>query len=215
MRTVLIRIMLLAAALAAGAAPAATLTADDARAALTAADPMDRFVAIERLAEVGAMDDADAVLARLTDDDPRVRQAAGNAIWQIWSRSGDAAVDALLARGVAQMQAAKLDDALATFDEVVRRKPEFAEGWNKRATVYYLLGRDAESLRDCEEVFKRNPHNFGALAGAGQIHLRQGHLKQALDFFRRAVAINPNLDGAARIIPLLEERMLLTERNTV
>ncbi|MEO8247764.1 MAG: tetratricopeptide repeat protein [Burkholderiales bacterium] len=219
MRTALIRTLwlwtLLAALFAAGAAPAATLTRDQALAALEAVDPMDRFVALERLAEVGAMQDADAVLERLADADPRVRLSASHAIWQIWSRSGNAAIDELLAHGVEQMNAGALAGALHTFDEVVRRRPDFAEGWNKRATVKYLLGQYQASLLDCEEVFERNPRHFGALTGAAQIYLRQGRAEQALGMFRRAVAINPNLDAAARIIPLIEQRLRELEKNTI
>lgn len=149
------------------------------------------------------MDDASRVLKRLADADPRVRAAAA-AIWLIWGRSGDPAIDKLYARGVERMQTAALDAALATFDQIVRRKPGFAEGWNKRATVYFLLSRNEKSLRDCDAVFKRNPKHFGALAGAGQIHLRLGNVRLALDYLRRAVAVKPNLDGPAQMIPLLE-----------
>ncbi len=210
MRNHLIHATLLVAGLLGGGALAATLMHNEAVMSLSAADPIDRFVALERLAEVGAMQDADAVLERLFDDDPRVRLSASNAIWQIWGRSGDSAIDEQMARGAGQMQAGALTEALVTFDEVVRARPAFAEGWNKRATVYYLLGRDPESLADCDQVFRLNPRHFGALAGAAQIHLRQGRPEQALTFFHRAVAINPNLDGAAQMIPLLEK--LLSER---
>jgi len=73
------------------------------------------------------------------------------------SRSGDDAVDQLFAVGVEQMSARLGEAAVETFTEVIRRRPEFAEGWNKRATVYYLLGEYAKSLADCDEVMKRNP----------------------------------------------------------
>ena len=111
------------------------------------------------------------------------------------------------------MQAAAFVDALATFNEVVRRKPTFAEGWNKRATIYFLLGENEKSLKDCEEVFKRNPNHFGALSGAGQIHLQLGNLRRALEFFRRAVEVNPNLDGPAQMIPMLVQQLRDDDRN--
>jgi len=151
------------------------------------------------------MEDVDRLLSRLDDPDPQVRGLAAAATWQIWSRSGDPAIDKLFARGIEQMQAADLEDALATFSVIVRQKPAFAEGWNKRATIHFLLGRYSESLKDCDQVLKRNPKHFGALSGAGQIHLQLGHAELALDFFRRAVAVNPNLEGAAAMIPVLEE----------
>jgi tetratricopeptide (TPR) repeat protein len=198
-------LVLATAAVAAGAAPAAPLTRGQALHALEQADVSARLVAIERLGEIGRMDDADRVLARLADTDPQVRAAASAAVWQIWSRSGDPAIDKLFARGMEQMQAADLEKALATFGSIVERKPAFAEGWNKRATILVLLGRHEESLKDCDQVLKRNPRHFGALSGAGQIHLQLGNAELALDFLRRALAVNPNLEGAAQIVPVLEE----------
>jgi tetratricopeptide (TPR) repeat protein len=204
----------LATLLLAGAALAATLTRDEALATLSDGDPATRLAAVERLAEIGEMADADPVLQRLVDRDPRVRLSAQGAVWQIWGRSGEPAIDALFAQGVQQMAAGALDDALATFDQIVQRQPAFAEGWNKRATLRFLRGDLEASLRDCDEVFRRNPRHFGALAGAGQIHLQRGDLPRALDFFRRAVEVNPNLDGPARMIPLLE-RHLREDRNRI
>jgi tetratricopeptide (TPR) repeat protein len=208
---------LIVAALALGmpAAAAAELSRNDALKALAEADPAQRRAAVERLADIGRMSDAERVLPALRDSDPAVRESAAAALWAIWSRSGDAATDALLARGVAQMAASAFDDALATFDAIVRLRPAFAEGWNKRATIYFLLGRFDESLKDVDEVLKRNRHHFGALSGAGQIHLQLGHERQALDFFRRALDINPNLHGVEAVIPVLEERLRRRGRNAV
>jgi tetratricopeptide (TPR) repeat protein len=166
-----------------------------------------RLAGIARLAEIGTMADADRLVPRLADDDERVREIAGAAMWQIWSRSGDRAIDTLFARGVEQMQAGQFDAALATFSEIVRRKPAFAEGWNKRATVLFLLGENEKSLLDCDEVLKRNPNHFGALSGAGQIHLKLGHTERALDFFERALRVNPGLAGAAEAIRMLEQHL--------
>jgi tetratricopeptide (TPR) repeat protein len=194
-------------------AAAAAQARQRALADLARRDAPARQAAVEQLARIGTMADAPRVLERLLDIDPGVRDAAGAAAWQIWSRSGDPAIDRLFARGVAQMQASALDDALASFDEIVRRKPEFAEGWNKRATVYFLLGQYEKSLQDCAEVLERNPVHFGALSGAGQIHLELGHTRVALDYFRRAFAINPNLEGAAHLIRLIEERLRQEDRS--
>jgi tetratricopeptide (TPR) repeat protein len=198
-------VLFLAAVLAAGAGYAAPPTRAEALKALEQPAAEARLAGIARLAEIGKMADADRLIGHLDDADPQVRAGAAAALWQIWSRSGDPAIDKLYSRGVEQMQALALTDALATFSAIVRRKPDFAEGWNKRATIYFLLGRNEESLRDCDEVFKRNSKHFGALAGAGQIHLQLGHAELALEFFRRAVAVNPNLEGPAQMIPILEE----------
>ena len=205
MHTLRLWTLVLMAVLAAGASHAAPLTRSQALKALQQPGPSERLAGIERLAEIGKMVDADRLLDRLSDPDPQVRALAAAATWQIWSRSGDPAIDKLFAHGLEQMEALALTDALATFSEIVRLKPAFAEGWNKRATIYFLLGRNEESLKDCGEVLKRNPKHFGALAGAGQIYLRLGNAERALEFFHRAVDVNPNLEGVAEMIPMLEQ----------
>ena len=214
MRTLGLWALALSGALLAGALHAGPLTRAQALAALAQPEAAARLSAVARLAEIGTKADADKLVERLRDDDDRVRESASAAIWQIWSRSGDAAIDKLFARGLAQMQGAEFDAALATFSEIVRRKPAFAEGWNKRATLYFLLGQHDQSLRDCDAVLKRNPNHFGALSGAGQIHLQLGHPREALGFFRRALEVNPNLDGPAQMIPILEQHLLDKGRNT-
>ncbi|HVQ05716.1 MAG TPA: tetratricopeptide repeat protein [Burkholderiaceae bacterium] len=198
----------------AAAVHAAALTREQSLKALDHPDAAQRIEAVERLGAIGRMADADALMPLLDDDDDDVRSAATDAIWQVWSRSGDAAIDKLFARGVEHMHRQAFDDALKVFDEIVRRRPAFAEGWNKRATVYFLLGQNERSLLDCDEVLKRNPKHFGALSGAGQIHLRLGHFQQALDFFQRALQVNPNLDGIREAIPLIEHKLREKERST-
>lgn len=165
----------------------------------------ERAAGVARLADVGTMPDAARVAERLRDEDEGVRELAGSALWLIWSRSGDKTVDRLLARGMAQMSQGELPAADATFTRVVRRLPAFAEGWNKRATVRFLMGRDEASLKDCDEVLKRNPLHFGALSGMAQIHLRRGDPERALQAYERALQANPNLEGGPQMLEALEE----------
>jgi tetratricopeptide (TPR) repeat protein len=96
---------------------------------------------------------------------------------------------------------------------VIERRPDFAEGWNKRATVLFLMGEHEASLRDCDEVLKRNPKHFGALSGAGQNEAHLGRLERAIDFFQRALAVNPNLPGPAASIRVLEQHLRARERD--
>jgi len=206
--------LLWAAMLLADPAHAADMTREQAVKALEQPQASVRLAAVQRLAEVGRMADADRLVGRLGDADPQVRESASDAMWRIWSRSGDPAIDKLFARGVQQMQGSDYDDALTTFNEIVARKPEFAEGWNKRATLYFLLGQNEKSLKDCDEVFRRNPNHFGALSGAGQIHLQLGHPEQALEFFKRALKVNPNLEGLQQLIQILEQHLRDKGRNT-
>ena len=214
MRVRRFQIYVLTAVLLASAVQAAPLSRGQALASLAQPDVPTRLAGVERLGSIGLETDANRVLERLGDVDPEVRSATAVAVWKIWSRSGDPKIDMLFSRGVEQMRESALADALTTFGEIVRRKPAFAEGWNKRATIYFLLGENEKSLRDCDEVLKRNPKHFGALAGAGQIHLQLGNLRRALDFFLRAVEVNPNLDGPAQAIPLIEQRLREDQKNT-
>ena len=170
----------------------------------------ERRAAVARLGEVGDASAAARLADALRDPDAEVRELAGDALWAVWLRSGDSRVDALLQQGIALMQARRLDEAAAVFGEVIRRAPDFAEGWNKRATVYYLMGELDRSLADCEEVVRRNPIHFGALSGFGLIYLQKDDLPHAAEYFERALAVNPNL---GQIRSALEEiRAVLAER---
>ena len=208
----LLAVLVLMAAFAPGVASAAApeLTREQALAAIDETDPVVRRDAINRLASVGTMADVPRLVASLRDPDEDARDDAQQALWEIWARSGDPEVDALYRTGIEQMSAGRLDDAIATFSRIIELKPDFAEAWNKRATLYFLTGDLSRSLADCDEVIKRNPYHFGALAGYAQIYIRLERYDRALDYARRALAVNPNLDGMRRNVELLEH--LIEER---
>ena len=191
-----ILLALLALTLAAGAAfPAPPASREQALTALE--DPVTerRAEAVVWVANHGRMDDTQLLLKRLHDESPFVRGYAERGLWLLWSRSGDGDIDRAMARGVEQMEAGQLAEAIATFSDVIRRRPAFAEGWNKRATVYYLAGEYRKSLADCDEVVKRNPQHFGALSGYGQIHFQLQEYEKAIAWWRRALEVNPNMVG--------------------
>jgi tetratricopeptide (TPR) repeat protein len=110
------------------------------------------------------------------------------------------------------MTAGDLEDGITTFTRIIELKPSFAEGWNKRATLYFIVGELRKSLADCDEVMKRNPYHFGALAGYAQIYARLGYYQRALDYSRRALQINPNLHAVKNNIDVLER--LLEQRRS-
>jgi tetratricopeptide (TPR) repeat protein len=165
------------------------------------------------IANRGAMSDAPLLHQRLRDESGLVRSYAEQGLWLLWSRSGDPAIDALMAKGADEMEADRLDDAVKTYSEVIRRKPDFAEGWNKRATAYYLAADYRRSLADCDEVLKRNPQHFGALSGAGQIHYALENYELALVWFGRALEVNPNMIGVEMNIQRAKERLQQKQRN--
>jgi tetratricopeptide (TPR) repeat protein len=202
----------LALTLAAGAAfPAPPASRAEALAALE--DPVTerRAEAVVWVANHGRMEDTQLLLKRLQRDESAfVRGYAEQGLWLLWSRSGEAAVDQVMARGVEELQAGRHAEAIGAFSEVIRKRPDFAEGWNKRATAYYLAGEYQRSLADCAEVLKRNPHHFGALSGYGQIYFQLQEYEKAIAWWRRALEVNPNMLGVEINIKgteqLLEER---------
>lgn len=183
---------------------------DDALKGLASADVEQRAEALAWIAQHGKPADGDILRKRLTDDNPYVRSVAEQGLWLLWSHSGDEEVDALLGKGVEEMQAHRLEESIATFSEIIRRKPDFAEGWNKRATALFLAGELQRSLADCDEVMKRNPYHFGALAGYGQIYFQLQQYEKAVEYWKRALEANPNLVGLEANIKGAEE--LIAER---
>jgi Flp pilus assembly protein TadD len=129
-------------------------------------------------------------------------------IWAIWAKSGDEDVDALMADGIARLNGGDADAALVIFDRVVALAPNFAEGWNKRATTLYTMGRFAESSQDIDKVLALEPRHFGALSGLGLCDIRLGKDREALVAFQRAAAVDPNLPGVQMHIAALKERLI-------
>lgn len=128
-------------------------------------------------------------------------------IWLLWLHSRDKAVNRLMAQGVIAMQRGALDRALDRFGEITRRAPDFAEGWNKRATVLYMMGRHRESVADVQQVLNLEPRHYGALSGLGMILIALGREEDALEWLRRALELNPYLDGIRLLVEEIGERL--------
>jgi len=193
----------------------AQMSRDAALQALGQGDPEARRQAVTALGAMGTFDDVPKLAAALRDSDPLVRRLTERALWEVWSRSGERDIDRLFAVGVEQMNDQQGAAAVQTFSEIIRRKPDFAEGWNKRATVYYLLGEYAKSLADCDEVMKRNPYHFGALSGYGMIYMELNEPARALTYFERALAVNPNLESVAEAVQMLRRLLIQQRRDAV
>ena len=138
----------------------------------------------------------DEALRALHDENLETVAAAEAALWEMWCRSGHAAVDAELRAGIAQMERREFAEAAATFSRVIDRRPGFAEGWNKRATVRYLMEDYAGAIADCEETLARNRAHFGTLSGQGLCHMALGQPGEAAKCFRRALEVHPRLANA-------------------
>ncbi len=143
------------------------------------------------LKTAGGDDEADALVAR---------------IWEVWMRSGRADIDRIMEEGVGYLSIHQFGAAHDRFSEAIEAAPNFAEAWNKRATVLFLMREHEQSLSDIERVLALEPRHFGALAGRGMIHAHAGRWKEALEAYNQALAVNPYLKERATIIPELERR---------
>jgi len=134
-------------------------------------------------------------------------QPAEAAVWGIWSETDDPAVRILMGNGIAAVARRDYRSALEKFDQIVAIAPDYAEGWNKRATVHYLLGLYPASLSDIDKTLGLEPRHFGALSGRGLVFIELNEEELALESFEAALAIHPNLPGAANNAKILRKRI--------
>jgi tetratricopeptide (TPR) repeat protein len=128
-------------------------------------------------------------------------------IWAIWMQTPSDTAALLMMRAKAAMDAQQMDVALKLLDAVIKLRPDYVEGWNRRATLYYLQNDYGRSLQDIQQVLIREPRHFGALAGLGMIMQDLGDNKRALDAFRKALAINPHMDKVPELVKTLSEKV--------
>jgi tetratricopeptide (TPR) repeat protein len=128
-------------------------------------------------------------------------------IWAIWLQTPSDTTALLMTRAKAAIDAQNIDVAIKLLNAVVKLNPDYLEGWNRRATLYYLKNDYARSIQDIEQVLAREPRHFGALAGLGMIMQDLGDEKRALDAFRRALAVNPHLEKVPDLVKTLTEKV--------
>jgi len=141
----------------------------------------------ERLAKASSSDEAFEIDAK---------------IWDIWDQAGDADIDALLANGVAAMENGDFWTALQQFNIVVAQRPDFAEGWNKRAALYFYVGDFEKARADIAMTLTLEPRHMSALLGLGAVEQRQGHYEDAVNAYRRVLAIDPQNKTATDLLEL-------------
>ncbi len=130
-------------------------------------------------------------------------------IWAIWHESGREDVDRLMETGIDEMGGGRLRESIATFGRIVDLAPEFAEGWNKRATAYYLAGELDASIRDVERTLALEPRHFGALSGLGLINLAKGDELGALRAFEATLQVHPRALAARYHVVRLRAKLKL------
>lgn len=146
----------------------------------------------------------DDLFAQLQTADEESAQDIESEIWIEWSKSGSPAMDLLLQRGREAMGAGETELAIEHFTALIDHAPDFAEGWNARATAYFQTGDFGPSISDIGHVLTLNPRHFGALDGLGAIFEELGRPEQALEVYRASLAIHPHQPSVLEAVDRLE-----------
>ena len=146
----------------------------------------------------------DILFARLYTSKGEGTDGLQQKIYALWSANDSPTAEVLLGQAERAMNDGAPAEALSILDRVIGAAPDYAEAWNKRATLYYLMKKDDASLKDIDKVLELEPRHFGALAGRGLILQRQKKYAEALDAFREALRLNPGLETVKDSIKELE-----------
>tara|TARA_B100000676_G_C17953321_1_gene773292 strand:+ start:611 stop:1198 length:588 start_codon:yes stop_codon:yes gene_type:complete len=117
-------------------------------------------------------------------------------IWNIWMEHKNPKVQKILFLGLEAMKNQEFERAFVYFSKIIKLEPKFAEGWNKRATVLYLMGRFEESENDVMRTLELEPRHFGALSGQGLIRMSKEDWLGAIKVLEKGLKINPHMSGA-------------------
>ena len=140
-----------------------------------------------------------------TEKDEAVAKRAETSIQRLWLESGSDTIDLLMGWAIRAMTEKDYALALDYLDRITTQKPEFAEGWNKRATVYFLMEDYAKSIADIQKTLALEPRHFGALSGLGMILSTLGEKIRAIDAYKQALAVDPHLDKVREAMEELEK----------
>ena len=191
-----------AALLAVGAAPVAL------------AQDLDADRSVQTAADAGATasvaEDSDAVtqlLEQLAKPEQPGWAQIEQAVIAEWSKSGSAAMDLLFSRGQKALSAGDMTTAISHFSALIDHAPEFAEGWNARATAFFQADRYGLALSDIERTLALEPRHFGALTGLAIILEQVGYPEDALDAWRAVEAIHPHRPAVKEALERLEKEV--------
>lgn len=151
---------------------------------------------------------SNAVLGRaLHDPDRGVRMLAENGIRSVWCRAGDSAQRKSLQAVIDLNSLRRFESAIKRATRLIAHAPWLAEAWNQRALALFSLRKFAESIRDCDQALEINAYHFAAATGMAQCHLQLGNPAAALACFRRALTLNPNLEGVRAHVHYLQRTL--------
>ncbi|MBK8158485.1 MAG: tetratricopeptide repeat protein [Rhodospirillaceae bacterium] len=128
-------------------------------------------------------------------------------IWQIWGESGAPDIDQLMQAGEEAMERKDFAAAEASFSAVIKAQPNFAEGWNRRATMYFLSGDYLKSLADIDHVLELEPRHFGAISGLGVVNMALERIEAARDAFERVLSLYPLNLPARENLKLIKKKL--------
>lgn len=151
------------------------------------------------------LDDMFALLKRTSD--PRFAKPVADGIWAEWFRSGSASIDLMMHWSNEAVRDGRYFIALDFLDQIVIRKPEFAEGWNRRATLHYQMNNFSKSMADVQKTLLLEPRHFGALSGMAAIFEQTGNKQAALEAWERVADIYPAMPSAQETIIRLSEEL--------
>jgi tetratricopeptide (TPR) repeat protein len=133
-------------------------------------------------------------------------------IWSVWAETGDPTLDKLMIQSSDAVDRSDFQSALKALDTITATRPNFAEGWNKRATVYYLMGDYQKALSDIDRTLELEPRHFGALSGLGLTNMKLGRDDAAVDAFERVLQIDPLYPNAKLNLQLAKDAL---KRNSI
>ena len=125
-----------------------------------------------------------------TENQDEIRDLISD-IWIIWYEVDDPKVIEYFEKGIQAMNLRNYPLAIRFFNNLIEEDPNFAEGWNKRATVHFMMGNFDQSMQDIIKTLELEPRHFGALDGMGLIFIHQGQFQQALDVYDKMLEIFP------------------------
>ena len=162
----------------------------------------------EKLPKVQRGQDIDFLFGALkAAPDADAAKAVEGRIWSLWLVSKSDTTNLLMTRVRTAVEAKNLDLAVKLLNSIVVLKPDYVEGWNRRATINFMRKDYTRSIEDIRQVLAREPRHFGALAGLGMIMEELGDDKRALEVYRKAVEINPHMQRIPDLIKSLTEKV--------
>ncbi len=167
---------------------------------LESADLDVRRVAAVTLGLIGTQRQVGALAKALHDADDCVNSMAEHSLWSIWFRLGRPETSQPFQNGLAMIESENYHAAIDCFRQAAALDKDFAEAYNQCAIAHYFLGEYDEAIEDCHQALKLMPCHFGAMAGIGHCYCEKGDCSKALEYYGKALQINPRMDEIRDVV---------------